>query len=813
MMTSSFACWRFGGVLALLALATACSGDDDDSPDVGGNAGDGGNGGEEAESPAGAGGTGAGGTEAGGGGSAPDAGAGPGSGEASVQPGERCSKDEECDDGLYCNGRELCKAQTDSDFKLCEVSELGPCIADNCDESSRRCDCSDGKADDDGDGFKAAGCVSGYEKADCDDDDATRFPGAAEECDPADPTHDEDCNPETIAGTGKNGDEDGDKFVSSTCANFMPYQLSRHPGEERRKNAGRDCNDSADPDAKVPGAKIHPGAEEVCDGEDNNCNGIPDETTGVPLEQLTPYYLDADGDAFGSDREEDILWSQCNAAPPRYVTNHDDCDDTNRYVAPSRSEVCNGIDDDCDSSVDNHLKAGTLLSDEPYDGVTQFECRNVDGWHVKTGGCPENRLDCDDLYQNACEAPATTLCNCHGCETNCKFSCGASGCEEVQGGSTGSAHTCFLLGEGPSKPGSVACAGLNLSAQLGDSSTKDRSVAVRVPALSGIIAVSASAVHTCALNAQGHIYCWGDNSVGQLGASLTEESHREPIEVSELYGGRAKQIVSGDHHTCALYEVDGTTYVGCWGQGNLGQLGTGYAYAGYYEDRPVEVTSGQGEVSLVGVSQIASGYHHSCALVGGRVLCWGNNSAWQLGIDPNVQAVSPFAVRIPGLENVDEIAAAANHTCARVGSDVYCWGLNDKHQLATDGASAGPSHIPLPNDVRSLAAGSDFACALRLSGAVLCWGSNAHGERGTHLATILPSPLPIENVARIFSGQGGNLCAISRDGITACLGQNDFGQLAKGTTTLAPQPTPAQISPLAGDKACTIQQIRLGANE
>jgi len=789
MVVSSFARLRCGGALALLALAAACGGNNDRSP---GDSSDGGHGGAELESPGGAGGNEAGGSAA----------AGQASGEARVQPGERCSKDEDCDDGLYCNGRELCKTQADSDFKLCEVPELGPCVAQNCDEATRRCDCSGAKADDDGDGFKAAGCVSGNERPDCDDSDGTRFPGAAEECAPADPTHDEDCNPETIAGAGKNGDEDGDQFVSSACANFLLYQLSRHPGEERRKNSGRDCDDSAD-----TGARVHPGAEEICDGLDNNCNGIPDETTGVPLDKLTPYYRDADGDTFGSNREEDILWSQCNAAPPGYVTDPGDCDDTNRYVAPSRSEVCNGIDDDCDDIVDKPVKAGTLLSGEPYDGVTTFQCvshaPNEASWDVTS--CPENRLDCDHLYQNACEVPATTLCNCHACNTDCKFSCGASGCEEVQGGSTGYLHTCFLVGP-KDNASSVACAGRNASGQLGNGTFEDSVIPTPVSLPERVTSVTSGAYHTCALGISGRLYCWGENDSERLGASRIESHVNFPVEVApfgvfDLGGTKqvlaATSVVAGFDFTCAIYQGG---RVACWGKGDWGQLGDRGSGIGYHASLPAPVLVDN--VPLVGASQLAAGAFHACALIDGTVKCWGTNDSMQIGLPLDAVELSAEPVTVPGLEDVhvDEIAIAGAHSCARASGRVFCWGANDLYQLANSDDEVGPvTEIQLPEEAESIIAGAEFTCALTYSKRVLCWGSNQFGERGVMNAPIEPNFLPVENVSKVFGGQGSHLCAL-KGSSALCLGKNERGQLANGTTTSSTAAT--QVEPLIKSQRC-----------
>ncbi|HYQ29623.1 MAG TPA: putative metal-binding motif-containing protein, partial [Polyangiaceae bacterium] len=209
-------------------------------------------------------------------------------------PPEFCTQDSDCDDGLYCNGVELCKSRfPGADAKVCMRPEFGPCPGTACDEAARECDCS--HPDQDDDGYYVAGCTQGV--SDCDETDGSRSPALAEVCDPQQPLHDEDCNDSTYVGTQnenghRNGDVDGDGFFDEACANKLRYQPLFPSSGTPLTEGGSDCADG-DP-------LVHPGAEELCDNKDNNCNGKTDEISGAAGENHT-FYLDQDDDSWGRD--------------------------------------------------------------------------------------------------------------------------------------------------------------------------------------------------------------------------------------------------------------------------------------------------------------------------------------------------------------------------------------------------------------------------------------------------------------------------------------------------------------------------------
>jgi alpha-tubulin suppressor-like RCC1 family protein len=333
-------------------------------------------------------------------------------------------------------------------------------------------------------------------------------------------------------------------------------------------------------------------------------------------------------------------------------------------------------------------------------------------------------------------------------------------------------HTCALT-----TGGGVKCWGLNDSGQLGDGTTTDRTTPVDVSGLgSGVSAIAAGDWHTCALTAGGGVKCWGQNSSGQLGDGTTT-SRTTPVDVSGL-GSGVSAIAAGGSRTCALTAGGG---VKCWGSNGLGQLGDGTTTS---RNMPVDV-SGLGS----GVRAIAAGVDHTCALTAsGGIKCWGNNTYGQLGIGKF--GYRPIPADVSGLgSGVSAIAAGDLHTCALTAGGVKCWGANRGGQLGngmwTDSATS-VDVSGLGSGVRAIAAGDLHTCALR-AGGVKCWGRNSSGQLGDGTTTSRTTPVDVSGlgagmIAAIATG-GLHTCALTAGGGVKCWGSNLYGQLGDGTTT------------------------------
>ena len=147
-----------------------------------------------------------------------------------------------------------------------------------------------------------------------------------------------------------------------------------------------------------------------------------------------------------------------------------------------------------------------------------------------------------------------------------------------------------------------------------------------------------------------------------------------------------------------------------------------------------------------GVRGIAAGQMHSCAVVNGAALCWGDNEYGQVGSESPEN--SPVPAPVFGLSvGVEAIGASGHHTCAVVDGGVRCWGNNQYGQLGdtTKEQRSVPVNVEgLSSGVEAIAVGSRHVCALT-SGRVRCWGANDVGQLGIG-SSVTESLVPADPV-------------------------------------------------------------------
>ncbi len=339
-------------------------------------------------------------------------------------------------------------------------------------------------------------------------------------------------------------------------------------------------------------------------------------------------------------------------------------------------------------------------------------------------------------------------------------------------------HACALLGNG-----GVQCWGDNFYGQIGDgtSLTRDRPTAVTGLG-AGQAALGAGYLHGCAVGADGRVRCWGNNFDGQLGNG--EFTNRLlPRRVVGL-GGGIERIGTGFQHSCAWSAAGGTR---CWGDNTFGQLGNG--------DNAVSEVPVAVQQLADGSGVLDGGVFHTCSLTAsGGVKCWGQNSFGQLGDGSTTDRNLPVAVS--GLSSgVTALATGGFHTCALLGGGLRCWGSNAFGQLGigVTGDISVPTEVGgLPGALSSVSAGEAHTCALTQSGGVLCWGANAVGQLGDGTLDARAQPTPVSGLGsgvRAISVSGNFSCALLHSGGVRCWGGAESGQLGEGGTISRRTPT------------------------
>jgi hypothetical protein len=271
-----------------------------------------------------------------------------------------------------------------------------------------------------------------------------------------------------------------------------------------------------------------------------------------------------------------------------------------------------------------------------------------------------------------------------------------------------------------------------------------------------IVAVSAGNSSTsCSITDQGALDCWGHNYESQLKA----RNFSTPTVVPNAISDAGTQMGIGQSYSC--FTSAGALY--CSGaNGNLSVDSTAPA---------LRIPSG--------VTGLAVGNSHTCAIVNGLLQCWGYNYYGQTGNGKSFGSNVPFAKPATVFDSgVTKVAASYNNTCAIVNGALSCWGLNGNGQVGT--GSSSPDVIASPYTVLqsgvtdlAIANGDSAICAVQ-SGALKCWGNTWGWSSAT------PQNRITSGVTAVAMGSS-HVCAIV-SGSLQCSGANWNYQLGDGTT-------------------------------
>lgn len=353
--------------------------------------------------------------------------------------------------------------------------------------------------------------------------------------------------------------------------------------------------------------------------------------------------------------------------------------------------------------------------------------------------------------------------------------------------------------------GAVALTVLGLAACGNDTLTAPQAgpaLATTAAALS-FRQTSAGWDHTCGVTTGDRIYCWGENSEGQLGDGTTANRLR-PVEVTGGY--RWREVTAGFQSTCGI-TVDDRAH--CWG---IGWLGDGSEFR--TQITPVAVAGG---LSFRHISNNPQSDHTCGITTDDRAYCWGLNQVGQLGtgtIDP-VASLSPVAVT--GGRHFREVSVGPNHTCAvNPFGVIWCWGFNMNGELGDGTTTPSGCSVdardcvsPVPVRVhgnglvfRQVSAGGGttgpagnggYTCGVTTDNRAYCWGFNKHGSLGDGSLTQRLTPAPVVGGHSFRRVEAGTIhtCGVTTDNRAFCWGRNYHQILGDGTTKfLRMRPSP-----------------------
>ena len=338
--------------------------------------------------------------------------------------------------------------------------------------------------------------------------------------------------------------------------------------------------------------------------------------------------------------------------------------------------------------------------------------------------------------------------------------------------------------------GEVWCWGANSKFQVASRKSSFESTPFKLNGISTALQVVVGREHACALLRSKRVVCWGSNEFGQLGTGF-ESSFLLESAFAEYVNGviNVSTIFAGDDHSCAITEEK---ELFCWGLNSLGQVGQ------LYKDESRQINGRQviaqaERIAIEEVVDVGLGTSHSCAVTkAGYVFCWGSNLYGQLGQGWSI--VKSYRPMIVGsLVDQQRIDSSNNSTCAlSTLKSLRCWGAGESGQLGS--LDTADLSLPLSSNstlakysVEEFSVGEKSTCAKLDKSSIYCWGSNSFGQVGTsNVSTLTLTPfstvqIPLSGPNQIESG--GDFSCVLESNDVWCWGKNTLGQLGRMTSS------------------------------
>lgn len=315
--------------------------------------------------------------------------------------------------------------------------------------------------------------------------------------------------------------------------------------------------------------------------------------------------------------------------------------------------------------------------------------------------------------------------------------------------------------------------------------------------------LQASKAHTCAIDSQGDVWCWGGNRNGELGRGATSVAELVPMQVA--LPRPAQHIALGVSSTCALLD-DGS--IMCWGDNEVGTLGN---TSPAFSTTPIAVAG----ITGMRFTDLAAASRTYCAIRDeGAVFCWGSNLGNITG-SPGATARTPRQAELPA--KIKRLRPGHRLMCGEaINNDVYCWGIASNFAIGVEPVDVTPQLAPAFTASLDFAHGARTGCQVALDGNLRCWGYNLHGSAATgdffgerrYLPDVAPA---LANVERVSFG-ALHACAQRTDGSLACWGDGNSGALGLGGDLIAvaspaPVSLPAPIQRVAAGRFHTCVEM------